>query len=429
MAYKRKFSNSMTIPTGSRRLVGSNFKRSKTYRVWSNSVGTRVRPKAWVNPTVGTGASIRSGMERNTPYAKACMEVALNAFSRATKQPRFPDGKVTESIGLHYQMMNEIEAAPGSSGNIDIIFFPGINACMTIRGATTPDLGPPTSPQNAALSKLQRVSNHVTGNVEIVGDQLVFEQVPQLYVAKWRLVSAGCMFSLINNSEENDGWWEACRITPSSDIRDYGFSYSPMANPDDCYGQPINVFHTIPQLTSSEMLNQSSYSTGKLRHINNVLFSLNPEYGDRDFIDLARRTEIELSPGAGANLTPVGMPLHGLIKPDGGLDYVGATFAATASTSPRVNDEVISSLIDTTFDAIYIRIHGVDNSNGRNPSKLTMYTAMNHEIVYDEKAHNAKFHAGHAVYHDKHDQIKGEPYAAQSNLITSSVTGMPVQET
>ena len=241
---------------------GGGRKRLKT-KTWSNSVGTRWKTKFFVNPTLGSGKSIRSRARSNTPEANACMAVALNAFSDKTMQPRFPDGKASESVGMKYQMINEIEYTELST--MEIIFFPGLNTCIHVKNATSKSLGARTSPENQYQGKIQRVSNHVTGDVSVQtsasGTQVFrFEQANERHVAKWRVVSYGLLLSLVNNSEENDGWWEACRITPSNDISDYAVS----ANVDPAsptITQPFNFFHKVPNLTSSEMLNSASYCT------------------------------------------------------------------------------------------------------------------------------------------------------------------------
>ena len=365
----------------------------------------------WVNPTVGRGKSLR-GHRSNTHEANACMKVALDAFSDATTQPRFPDGKASESVGMKYQMINEVEATVG--GIMELVFFPGLNTCVTITNATSKSLGPETSAQNAFPTKIQRISNHVTGDVTVNGNVFTFEQQDERHIAKWRVVSYGLLLSLVNNSEENDGWWEACRITPSNDITDYGMSagIGTLGTP---VNQPFNFFHNIPSLTSSEMLNSASYSTGKLRNIHNVVFQLNPEYDDHEFVDLAKVSEID--PGPAATLGNIGQPFDGLVPPTGATAFQGVTLTKGNNASTRVNDEIVEQFIDGTFDAIFIRIHGVDNSLGGRQSRLTLHTVMNQEIVYDEKALNAKFHQGQ-VWHSSHGKIKGGLAAGQANSTT-----------
>ena len=384
----------------------------KRRATWSNSVGTRVQPRYWNNPTVGQGKDIRRDGRPTTLEAQDCLAVTIDAFSDKTMQPRVPDGKATESVGMKYQMINELEQM--SNETLDILFFPGLNCCAHVKGGNSKSI---SILQNAALTKIQRITSHVTGKVTLDGTtgEITFTQTAERAVAKWRLVSYGMLLSLVNNSEENDGWWEACRITASNDVHDYNVSLSVPSMEIAPIVQPINFFPKIPELSSSEMLNQGSYSTGKLRNIHNVTFQLNPEFDDRNFVDLTNCAKID--PGPTSTLVSMGFPLDGKTPPKDAPDtntYKGISLS-TAPKCNRVNDEVISQFIDNSFDSIFIRIHGVGASVvGRSPSRLTMHTVMNQEIVYDEKALNAKFHQG-AVYHKLHDNVTGNAKAAQPN--------------
>lgn len=397
----------------------SSKKRKGGYtRAWSNSVGTRYENQYWINPTVGRGKSIRNKAV-SSAEATACMAVALNAFSDRTMQPRFPDGKASESVGMKYQMINEIEQARGEE--IEIIFFPGLNTCVHIRGATSKSLGQVTSAPNQAQTKVQRITTHITGIVAPnssdgsgTPDGVVMKQQNERAVAKWRIVSYGLLLSLVNNSEENDGWWEACRITVSNDAREY-MVMADTAN--TTASQPFTFVPDVPRLTSSEMLNQASYTTGKLRNIHNVLFQLNPEFEDREFVDLADevfiKTENQLTDRAAYPLDDEDGPSNA-----GTATYGASKLLRQGVLSTRIQDEAVAQFIDTAFDAIYIKIHGVDDSTGRSPSRLTCHSVMNQEIVYDESALNAKFHQG-SVYHHAHARIKGTPAAGQPNKVNN----------
>lgn len=414
-SYYRNSRSSMGRRTRRAPARDSRRRTSTARRAWSNSVGTRFRKQYWINPTVGRGKSIRNKTVSSSEAA-ACMAVALNAFSDKTMQPRFPDGKANESVGMKYQMINEVEYTV--DGEMEIIFFPGLNCAIHVQHATSKSLGAQTSTDNNAQTKVQRITNHITGPVETAGDLVTMQQVDERHVAKWRVVSYGLLLSLVNNSEENDGWWEACRITPSNDIRQYGVTVAGTGgSAEGPYGtQPLTFWHDIPVLTSSEMLNQASYTTGKLRNIHNVLFQLNPEYEDREFVDLSKETTMRVPSLSAA----YGIPLDAgnNAYPPGATQWLGGKCERSDNSSPRINDEAVSQFIDGAFDAIFIRIHGVDNSSGRSPSRLTMHSVMNQEIVYDEKALNAKFHQG-SVFHHAHERIKGTPSAGQPNQMVN----------
>lgn len=403
----------------------SNKRAGGRNRAWSSSVGTRYQKQYWINPTVGRGKNVRNDAV-SSAEATACMAVALNAFSDKTTQPRFPDGKANESVGMKYQMINEIEQA--QNGSIELLFFPGLNCCVNIRNCTSKSLGARNSQMNTVpVTKVQRLTNHITGSIKKGADDngktpLTMTQIDERSVAKWRVVSYGMLLSLVNNSEENDGWWEACRITPPNDAREYRVIHNlalSALNMGD--SQPFTFFPEVPQLTSSQMLNQASYTTGKLRNIHNVIFQLNPEFEDREFVDLAE--EVTLTTKTSGYSNTIGFPLDALNSPNGGTtadhtSYNGTELERQGVLSTRIQDEAVSQFLDTSFDAIFIRIHGVPQSTVRSPSRLTIHTVMNQEIVYDEKALNAKFHKG-SVYHHAHERIKGTPSAGQPNKMTN----------
>jgi hypothetical protein len=421
---------------------------------WSNSTGTRYERPEWTNPTIGRGKGIRAGGRDDSALGAKCLSVAINAFSDATQQPRFPDGKANESVGMKYQMINEIEAVTG--GEIEILFFPGLNACILVKDAVSKSLGERSTFENSATTKLQRVENHVSGEVrlELINPtapapqysldnlKVTFTQPEERMVAKWRAVSYGLLLSLVNNSEENDGWWEACRISPPADAREFAMSLiypnltvaqintSPREFTQFPHiTQPFNIFPVMPQISSSQMLNTPSYSTGKLRNIHNVIFQLNPDFGTHEFIDMNRSTTINGTSFFDQDVAAEGHPFDvdtaALGNPQQPRDN-GAPLTALAAHKgitfgravPQIEDTPLDTFFDHTFDAIFIRIHGVDGKGGRSPSRLTMHSVMNQEIIYDEKAHNARFHQP-SVYHRGHDKLKSSVSAAQVNKVSN----------
>jgi len=416
---------------------------------WSNSVGTRYTPRFWVNPTVGQTSFMRGRNTWTTEEAQACLEVVKNAFSDATNQPRFPDGKASESIGYRGQMITEITQR--GSETMDILFYCGVNTPLTITGGNLTSV---SDLQNTRVAdkggfSLMTLQNHVRGiftRANDHGDNIAgvqswnIEQPNSVAIAKWRPVSYGLMLSLVNNAEENDGWWEACRVTVAQDKSMYGMSIyeafaqdtadppAPAPNqnaspnpaaavPRDDPTRPLEFVHKHPTMSSSMMLQNQSYSTGKLRNIHHVVFQLNPELRTHEFNDLPKRTNVK---GAKVGYDTFRQnPNNNPAWTEG--QRVDSDYTATADmgddarngfvdlgTEPngkdRIEDEGYGSFLDTSFDAIYIRIHGNPGSeiNGaavRGPSRLTAHVVMNQELVYDETSENAKFHQAGSPNH------------------------------
>lgn len=327
--------------------------------------------------------------------------------------------------------MSNHEIEVGANGNLELLLFPGLNTCLAIKNGTSKALGAVTSSENQVPVKLQGVNNNVMGIIQHTTNELKFDQTQSSYVAKWRGVSYGFFLQTVNNADENDGWWEAIRISPSQDITDYGYSYNSANTTSE---QPLHIFHKIPTM-GGDIVNQVSYSQGVIRDISKVLFQLNHEVGDRDFVDMNRHMRIH------STINPTAPP-DGETRPAIPLDalslntasdkdaatgqpvasaYRGGYFNHTEKVSSRLKDEALSQFIDQGFDCIYLKIHGV-HTGGRSPTRVTCTCAMNLELVYDEKALNCRFHMP-AVYHPMHERIKGAIKAAEPNFLMSTGPG------
>ena len=375
MAYKRKYT-SKTTSTGrrkksTRRTAYKN--RQPTTGRWSNTVGTRGRSDYWRNPTIGGGTKILNARNTFNDWdALTSLKVVANPFSDATQQPRFPDGKASESIGFRGQMIGEFTQKDTTV--CDILFFAGLNTCLVLEGVDASGL---TTAQNVPEVKHMSLQRHGRGTIDATAKTIT--QNDSTMIAKWRPVSYGLHVSLVNNSDENDGWWEAVRMTPTTDGSAYTLAdllEGGFTEPD----QAVTVLHNVPDLASSQMLANQSYSTGKLRNIHNVLFNLNPEMKEHEFNDLPKVLEF---------------PSLGVAVSDGtvGIDQ---TITQGTNNYPVGNSTALHSpvhaYVDTSYDMIFIRLHGRPASGGREASRFTCHTVMNQELIYDEKSENVKFH-------------------------------------
>jgi hypothetical protein len=304
---------------------------------------------------------------------------------------------------------HEIEVTTG--GNMEILLYPGLNSCVAIRNCTSKSLGLRVTPENVIPVKIQGVNNNVVGECELASSLLTFKQDDNSYVAKWRGNSYGVFFQTVNNADENDGWWEAIRFSMSQDIKDYRFCFNQAIGTDS---QALHFWPAFPEVGGS-IVNQVSYSQGVIREISKVLFQLNHENGDREFVDMNQRMLVN-APGP---VTKPGVPLDALqiYKDPLRRDYIGMEmFSDPILSSARMKDEPIAQFFDQGFDCILIRIHGADNSSGRSPTRVTCTCAMNLELVYDEKALNSRFHMP-GVYHPGHDTIQQSIKAAEPNFM------------
>jgi len=260
-------------------------------------------------------------------HFSACAAVYNNPFSTATTNPKIPDGKVYASTGVRLQSVREV--ANDDNGNMDILLFPGLNNGCCISSADT---------TTAVVSMPYR-------------DHGMFESgpLPSTQIAasihKWRIVSQALKITLVNNSDENDGWFEAIRIQGSSDS-----GFLPTSQLDDT---PPGVYvasggvDPLPMVSSTNLVEHPTYVTGKLRDIHRYMFHLMPQGNDHEFNVMPREV--------------------------------------------TTNEQFVSSCLDNeSYDAIFIRVHG---RAGAAPTRLMLHVISNQEVVYDESSFMTRYHS------------------------------------
>lgn len=377
---------------------------------WSNSngQGNTSGNKYWHNPTVGTGPHFLMKDRNKEMDANASMEVMRNAFSDATTQPRVPDGKTTESIGFRKKVMAEIEQ--DGSNPIEILFFAGLNACIVMRGGRLT-----ASKEKGDLSQIKyiRLEDHVTVSNNTPSDpmKIRWDQEDTYALCKWRPVSYGLLLSLVNSSDYNEGWWEAVRISLCDNMSTYN-AIKERIIPTGGTGavdkdvQPLLVVPPIPDMSSNQMLSNQSYSTGKLRNISQIVFQLNPELKEHDFLRVHDKIAFDgvdpstvENPGIGPNNQALllGQAQHNDQSADEENEYYRIKPAVNPEPGYAANTfDHLGGAIDLSYDAILIRIHGLpggDRRNGpRRGSTVTALAVMNQELIYGDKSRMQTMH-------------------------------------
>lgn len=151
-----------------------------------------------------------------------------------------------------------------------------------------------------------------------------------------RLVSAGLRLTMINNSDQNEGYWEAARISvqPSDFTVDAvtGALRYTLTQPTDpnVPGTGISGSNPVPDIPLS---NHQTYQSGKLRDLEMMQFKLNSVDNEHDF-------------------TPIFEP------------------------------PTTSMFLDETFDMLLIKLHGRAQSTG--PTQLMFDAVSNQEVIYLE---------------------------------------------
>lgn len=251
------------------------------------------------------------------------LAVYRNAFSTATTNPKIPDGKAFHSSGVRLQAVKEF--VNDSTVPMDFLLFPGLNNGIIMAGA------------NTANGRYMPYNSH--GVFTGAGPQ--FTQEPTTAIDKWRVVSQALKITLLNNSDENDGWWEAARVQLS---RTADIKLDPTA-----LGNLVGTGAAATELpgvdVARQMVENPTYVTGKLRDIHRHMFQLAPQGADHDFEEL------------------------------------GGVIDNTNTQGP----------LDNNFDAIHIRIHG--RTGTESPTRLMLHVVSNQEIVYDEAATLTRYHS------------------------------------
>lgn len=257
---------------------------------------------------------------RNAAWMKAYMETLLNPFSTTLKSPKLLDGEIKNTAAIKLRATGEIVCS--GTLNTNIVLFPGLTNLICY--CTTPD-----GSDNVAIPTIANVN--IDGTVFKKHLSTVSDR-SSVRVA--RLTGAGARFFLTNSAEEDDGYWEACRITNHQASSDFFFK-------NDSNG--ILGAGVVKALsTDFDLANNSTYQFGQLRDIHKYVFKLNSEDNDHKY-----------SAVSGLN--------------------------ASADLG-NLNTESLADL--NQWDMIFIKVRG--RRNALSPSVLRFDTVANQELVYAE---------------------------------------------
>lgn len=307
---------------------------------------------------------------RNAYVSPASKQMAVyqNPFSLATNNPKIPDGKCSLSAGQRYQAVESF--TNDNSEAMYFILFPGLNAGLYTVGAA----------QDRVLSynndtQLRINSNGTRVDVGPVTDGQA--------IAQWRVVSQGMKLSLVNNADENDGWFEAVRLTISQEPDNWRIDYplNPAIQAAGKHGANGLVIRPksdsngaiIQGINRVNFVENATYRTGKLRDIHKHAFILKADSNDHDFIQL------HPSVISGTGDGPLIDDDFGALQPNN-------------NACQRLSD----MLFDKSMDMIVVVVHGrVSGSSTapQNPSNILAHLVANHEMCYEPSTQLARFHS------------------------------------
>ena len=334
-----------------------------------------------------TGPRAKMASKRKTPpsYAKAlpARKRSRPTPRRATPRPsagasalskhrvlwdpfkRHRDAKLHDgsTIESHGRQLRSVDTVVNTGGDdIVITLFAGLGA-----NAVSHVIDP-----NATEKPAQK--NFTFGSGEFGGVQFTcppnstttaVQMRNQQKISKWRNLSTAMKVTLLNNEEENDGWFELIRTNRATSIADYDLW--PVSNTVMNSGNQI-VAVLAPsggeKLDSVELVNDSSYVAGKLSELKNHTWQLKRTNDTSEFINMEQKYATYAAMERNVNARYLSLEENDSLQP----------------TMHR-------HLVDPDFDEITLIIHG--RTDGK--TQALVETCSNFELVYDDASDLAQF--------------------------------------
>lgn len=245
---------------------------------------------------------------QQTTYANKQMATVVNPFSIRNNDPKWPDGLANYSKGVKRQFSSEVWGR-----DIVIALFPGKwNWVTAFHWDEAANVAP--------IVALHGESTEVTGiqaQVNFVNAGVTLKQDENSQYGMWRISGAALRIVTANSDQDSDGWFECIRTDRNVTRHKFGLFLNrklsalkiPGANDNPVnptgllYAEPANGYryepygrmavyngYTFPtQLTVQEWYSarnwalSPTYASGKLKTLNNYIFSLNNIRDDNPF--------------------------------------------------------------------------------------------------------------------------------------------------
>lgn len=225
----------------------------------------------------------------------------LDPFDGKIGQPKLYDGSETRSSGLKFRKTGNF-TLDATGGDNYICMFPGLSNGLCFKKASD-QYWTSVSPYSNHLETLTNRGN----------------------VRRSRLVSQGLKLSLLNSSDDNEGYWEAIRIPKERML---------IVEQNENFGDDYML---APSDIPTNYANYQTFQTGRLRDLHRFLFKLNSTAPDHPFKDIL-------------------------------ATYIG-------SDNPE-------TFMDSHYDMIYIRLVG--RIDAVTPTMIQYDFVSNHEVVYKD---------------------------------------------
>ena len=231
----------------------------------------------------------RSG--RAKTQAGKSINVFRYPFSTTTVAAKIPDGSATLSSAQRFQICEGFSCPDNGVGYIAImptldtpIWYSGLTANTATDApaasgtVASPDVVMQDVGSSGGDTRIKADTGTTTAGTTWKAIKVKGHVQNTNELAKWRLVSAALKISLINNSEANEGFFEAIRI--STGIEQGG---NKSANDYSSLLDELLEQYKAGTSVLGQFVDQPSYVSGKLRDINKYMFQCRPDGINHNF--------------------------------------------------------------------------------------------------------------------------------------------------
>lgn len=293
--------------------------------------------------------------------AAAHCAVIRNPFSTAVANAKIPDGSVALSTSCRYSVSTTVT---DTNGSIDLLLAGGLFCGLTT--TTSPSISTEKQGNFTFGTTSRSFTNVKTGDFNLLTQSA---GTPNQY----RIVSQGLRISLINNSQDNDGWFEAIRCSPSNSYTDWGIVPAVAGPP----AEPLTIAPSMNRYegdgsagsnlflpAQSNWAMNPSYIAGKARDLSKHNFILHRQENN-DFIEIPQVCDLTTTDAPASPLTGVNV------------------FSSLNDMSPW--------WVDKQMDSILIRIRSNTSGNNAGSMVLHLHMVQHVEECYDERSDVFRF--------------------------------------
>lgn len=315
------------------------------------------------------------------------MHVVMNPFSQATQHPKLPDGSVPSSLSRRLRNTQSFTAS--TSGYTDILVSPTFGNVATFFAGSMVNLtgvGWLGTPGQTA---------GITSNLVGAGP---YSMSAAGNIAKQRIVSQAIRLTQINNDEENDGWYECCRIvlpkTPTHFlIGNMDNSTTAMNGVKPAVLAPDRTIE-LGYLNSLPLVEQPGYTSGMLKDLKNKEFRLQPIGCECHMNEAYKIVDMFHGTGTSADINVDANDRWG-------------NFNATSKSV-----DVLELGLDDSWDYVLVRIHG--RQVAASPSSFIIEGIQNVEFCFSPNSDLATFmtpNVRHKLVKEALDKLNNSPKA------------------